>query len=73
MNNIKGFQKLTNSQQELFVNTYKKHVATMGNSSKRIYSIENIKQVKWDKRECYLKIYFNNDEWYHYYSNGTWG
>lgn len=69
----KCLNKLTLLQRDLFERTYKSHLATMGIAMREKHSLENIKTVKWDKKESCLKVYFNHGEWFHYYSNGSWG
>lgn len=67
-NKVKGFKKLTPEQQQLFIETYKLHNSIQGSDYKNGYIPIS---VKWDKN--HLKVVFKNEEWLHYYSNGTWG
>ncbi|MCB5238913.1 hypothetical protein [Niallia circulans] len=69
----KQLSKLTVLQRDLFDRTHKSHLASMGAAMKEKHSKENIKAIKWDKKEFCLKVYFNHGEWYCYYSNGSWG
>lgn len=63
--------KLT--KQQLFERVHKQHLASMGTAVKEVYSEENVKRIGWNQKERCLKVSFNNGEWFHYYTDGTWG
>lgn len=62
---VKGYDKLSKGQQDLFVRVNAKHIATVENKSS--WTPTN---VKWDK--TYLKVTFKNGEWLHYTPGGEW-
>lgn len=68
---VKGYDKLTEEQKELFDQTYKAHLSMMGADMRKKHTDEHIKEVKWDEGEKCLKVYFDHGEWYHYES-GKW-
>lgn len=69
---IKGHNKLTDEQKQIFERVYTNHLATMGNEMRKNYSIENIREVKWDKINNTVNTYFKNGSWWHYDINGHW-
>lgn len=76
---MKGYDKLTVSQKELFEKTYKAHISTMDEKRRIQHSRDKIIEIKWDSEEerlevyfkwnhpkkDYLKVYYDNGEWYH--------
>lgn len=73
MENIKGYAKLTEIQKELFERTYETHLVMMGEGMRKKYGREKLKEIKWDKEENCLKVYWKGDtNWFHYTTNGTW-
>lgn len=69
---IKGFNKLTPKQKELFEQTYANHFFHMGKTLKEMHTVDKIKEVKHNKEEKCIEVYFDH-EWYKYYPNKTWG
>ncbi len=68
---MKGYDKLTDQQKRIFNQTHIRHLESMGTEKRKEYAVQSIKEIKWDKAEKCLKIYFNNGDWYHY-SKGEW-
>lgn len=66
-NQVKGFEKLTPEQQELFKNTYRVHNSVHGSDYK-----EDWIPVPVKRENSYLKVVFRNGEWLHYTGKGTW-
>ena len=72
MEHVKGYKKLTEEQKELFERTHQAHLKMMGTEKQKQYSVENLKEIKWDQREKCLKVYWKGDtDWFHY-RNGAW-
>ena len=65
---IKGFNKLDEGLQSLFIQIYKRHNAGIGTDYK-----EDYKPIKVTKVENKIKVNFKSGEWLYYYQNGTWG
>ncbi|KAB3535656.1 hypothetical protein F8154_05860 [Alkaliphilus pronyensis] len=66
---IQGLSKLTEEQKRHMFNVHKNHVACNGYERKM-----NMKIVKvWIDKNNTICVRLANGEWYHYYSNGTWG
>lgn len=73
MENIRGYAKLTKAQKELFEKTYEAHLAMMGEGMRKKYGPEQLKEIKWDREENCLKVYWKGDtDWFHYRIKGMW-
>ena len=72
---MKGYDKLTNKQKELFQEAYKVHLSSMDEEGKKILAKENIVEIKWDEQEDRLEVLFIwNDKYIKVgYDNGYWG
>ncbi|WML44061.1 hypothetical protein [Neobacillus sp. PS3-40] len=57
--------KLTDDQYDLFIRTHTKHLAAFweGSAEKEKRTLDHVKNVKWDKKDNCLKIYFLDGEW----------
>jgi hypothetical protein len=69
---VKGVKGLTDDQRGLFEKVYIRHILAFGTEARKTYLAENLKEVKWDKKERCLKVYFKNGDWWHYTTGGTW-
>lgn len=69
---IKGYAKLTLTLRRILETTYKRHMAAMGTEARKKYTIDKIKEVKWDGQASTVNIYFKNGSWWHYTFEGTW-
>ncbi|OIJ07642.1 hypothetical protein BKP35_18330 [Anaerobacillus arseniciselenatis] len=70
---VKGFSKLTDQQQQLFVKVYKSHLAAMGTEKRKKYEPSNLKEIKYSVRERCLHVFWKgNTDWFHYDSRGCW-
>lgn len=69
-NKVKGFNKLTPEQQELFINTYKRHNSCHGYEYKEDYIPVSVKWIQ--SNLSYLKVVFRNGIWLHYTQRGEW-
>ncbi|MFD1363177.1 hypothetical protein [Lentibacillus salinarum] len=72
MENIEGYNVLTDKQKELFDQTYKAHVFMMDPEMRKQHTEEHIKEIRWNENEQCLRVYFDNGEWYHYSLAGEW-
>lgn len=72
MDKIKGYAVLTEEQKQLFDRVYSRHMAAMGTEKRKNYSVEHLKEIKWDAAERCLKVYYKNDDWWHYDTKGDW-
>jgi hypothetical protein len=68
----KGVSGLTDPQRGLFEKTYIKHLLAFGTEARKSYLAENLKEIRWDRKERCLKVYFKNGDWWHYATDGTW-
>lgn len=64
---IKGLDKLTTQQQELFLKIYHKHQNVLGAESKIEYTPTKVKL-----EDGYFRTTFKNKQWLHYKFNGSW-
>lgn len=72
-NKVKGFNKLTPEQQELFKSTYRVHNSVHGLDYKEEWVPVSVKWiVENPTRYSYLKVVFRNGDWLHYTQSGTW-
>lgn len=73
-NKVKGFDKLTQGQQELFIGIYKRHNSCQGNDYKKDWTPVSVKWVrdKENSKYSYLKVIFKNGDWLHYTQRGEW-
>lgn len=63
---IKGYNKLTDQQKDIFDKTYEKHQECVEDKSKYIpISVKPITKTM-------LKVVFKNGDWYHYTSGLVW-
>ena len=71
ISHVQGFSTLDQTQKELLVSVYKKHLLAMGTVTRNEYIPEKIIKVKHDKNENTVNIYFK-DNWWHYQKDHTW-
>ncbi|OIJ22036.1 hypothetical protein BKP45_04990 [Anaerobacillus alkalidiazotrophicus] len=70
---VKGFSKLTEQQQQLFVRVYKRHLAAWGTEMRKKYELKQLKEIKWSKKENCLHVFWKGDtDWFHYDTRGCW-
>ncbi len=69
-NKVKGFSKLSDHGKEIFRKVYIKHNATHGIEQKGKWI--PVKVSPGVNSNC-IKVEFCNNEWLHYYADGTWG
>lgn len=70
---VKGFSKLTEQEQKLFIRVYKSHLAAMGTEMRKKYLPENLKSIKWVPKENCLHVYWKGKTcWFHYDTRGCW-
>ncbi len=67
---VKGFNNLTQEQQELFKSTYRVHNSVHGIDYKEEWIPVSVKWI--EGKPSYLKVVFRNRDWLHYTLNGTW-
>lgn len=64
---------LSGAELKLLTKVHKSHLGAMGTEEREQFSSRNISEVKRNISEKCLEVYFNNGEWFKYYTNGTWG
>lgn len=70
---VKGFNKLTPEQQELFIETYKLHNSIQGHEYKEDYIPVSVKWVEENSnRKSYFKVVFKNGIWLRYTQKKEW-
>ena len=70
---VKGFDKLNQEQQELFIETYRIHNSIVGTDYKEGWKPLKVKWVKEiPSRYSYLRVEFQNGDWLHYTQNKEW-
>lgn len=72
MKMVKGIENWPKVWQDAFWKTYHKHIAAMGEEMRRDYTVKKIKEVKYDKENKTMNVYYKNGMWWHYTVNGTW-
>ncbi|CAM3305725.1 hypothetical protein FITA111629_15375 [Filibacter tadaridae] len=65
--------KLSENEQKLFEQVYKRHVNAMGSEERKKYEREEVTKVERDVPNKCLNVHFANGEWFRYYVDGTWG
>lgn len=70
-NSVKGYDLLTEEQQDLLRKVYEKHMMAFGTEARKKYTTDKIVKVKWDTEDKTVNIYFS-DIWWHYAKDGTW-
>lgn len=65
---VKGYNKLTEQQRQIFDKTYKKHQEQFEGKGKQQHEAISVKALNNDV----LKVTCRNGEWYHYTSNLIW-
>lgn len=63
--------KLSREHYEWFIKTHRAHMQAWGMENQKKYSLPNVRDVKYDKREDCLKVYYE-DVWWHYDRRGEW-
>jgi hypothetical protein len=63
--------KLSKEHYEWFIKIHRAHMQAWGTENQKKYSLPNVRDVKYDKREDCLKVYYD-DEWWHYDRRGDW-
>ena len=71
-NQVKGFSPLTDTQKNILERTYNRHTKAWGEENRLEYTIDQIKEVKWDAKACCIKVFFKNGNWWHYLPDGSW-
>lgn len=72
MHKIKGYSSLPEQLQALFSSTYNRHMSAMGAESRKNYTTDHIKHVKWNKATKCLIVTFSNHDWWSYNLRGEW-
>lgn len=65
---VKGFNNMGEGAQMVFKHVYRKHNSSLGVIEKNKWLPTKVKV-----NGNHLIVNFKNDEWLHYYQNGTWG
>ncbi len=65
---VKGYNKLSTNAKKFFQQMYIKHNSAHGLEYKKNWIPVSVKEHRQ-----YLEVHFSNNEWLHYYNNGTWG
>lgn len=66
---IKGYDQMPVWAQDIFNETYSKHMQAMGTEMRLRHS--KINRVEWVSEEQCVHVYFEHD-WYHYDDKRTW-
>lgn len=69
---MKGYNKLTEGQKQLFEETHQAHLSIMDSEMRKKHTREQVAEVKWDNEEKCLKVYFSHGECYHYLPTQEW-
>lgn len=68
LNNIKCFGDLSVEDKKLFLEIYTQHQAIHGIEAKEKWMATAVTR----NSDCFI-VTFKNNEWLHYYLDGTWG
>lgn len=68
MENIDYFNSLAEDDKELFLKIYNSHQAIHGIEAKEKWIATSVSKFS----DCFI-VTFRNDEWLHYYLDGSWG
>ena len=63
---------LNDFEYKVLMKVYAKHNGSMGLKERVKYSLSNIVKVERNTEENCLNVHYENGEWWHYCSNGTW-
>lgn len=63
---------LTDDEIKILFMVYYKHNTSIGLKERANYSLSHIVKVERNPKENCLNVYYENGEWFHYCSNGTW-
>lgn len=69
LDDVEGFDLLTEEQCNHVKTTYNNHIKHVGLEHKKYMLLTKV----WIDENSVICVRFLNDEWYHYYDNGTWG
>lgn len=69
---MKGYDEIGPYGQEVFNNTHKRHLASMGTEKQKEFSREQVKRLKANNKERVIEVYFKNGELFKYTPGGTW-
>ncbi|WP_018392462.1 hypothetical protein [Bacillus sp. 37MA] len=72
MNEIKGYNELTEVQRKLFWLVQRKHLSSMSPGERDKYGTGNIQKVNWNTQDACVEVHFVDGKWWIYASNGTW-
>ena len=67
--NIKGISNLSEDQKNHMVKVHSLHISCNGLERQKNMQIKEV----WIDKNDTLCVRLCNGEWYHYYSNSTWG
>lgn len=67
MEKVKGFNKLTKEQQDLFINVHSRRIKGVGHEYKDDWTPISVEPLGKN-----LKVVFKNGEWLHYTPNYDW-
>ena len=65
--------KLSENEQILFEQVYKRHVNAMSSEERKKYRREEITKIEKRVLNKCRNVHFANSEWFRYYVDGTWG
>lgn len=66
------FNKLSDKEYEIFLETYATHLQSMSDQQRDRYKLDNIVRVDRNVIENCLNVYYRNGDWWHYTANRTW-
>lgn len=70
MNNVSGYNELSESEKELFDNTYKKHLSSLNEKERVSYFETNLCKV--DNNVELVKVHFKNGDRFIYIDDYHW-
>lgn len=73
MSKLPVAKHLSDGEYKLLLSVYANHNRSMGLRERKKYTLSDIVKVERNLKEKCLKVYFKNGEWYHYFTDGTWG
>lgn len=72
MNKLPVAKHLTDNEYKMFLEVYAKHNSSMGLEERKNYTLSHVVKIERSIKKNCLKVYYENGEWWHYTTDGTW-
>lgn len=69
---IRVADHLSDGEYKLFISIHSRHSQAMGEEEKAKHTLSHITKIARNIEENCFEVYYQNGNWWHYYTDGTW-